>query len=1037
MASLFGYSGKASNNYETKFQPIAASFVDQPIKITQQDRELAWALYQQMHTRVVTRELHARSGTEKAALNSVYQLFAFSREHINKIGPECANVAMLFNHVLNGRIERFTSKWHLRMEAGEFESSDVCRGFRLELFKLQQDLRKFKDALQQVALSKGDSIELPAKNSDDPATRSAETATATSTATSNSLQKEYEAETQRGWPTTTSEQRKRLLKAIEQPLELKFIPSKIRDFADVEKEELKQIRERREHLPPPLKANPIPPCENEQTDTEQQEDKSNGESKNESSSEDDNAKESKSSSKVQPVSDAVGLCFSGGGIRACTFAMGVTQRLAKQGVLKDVDYLSTVSGGGYFGTFLSSYMDTVNPQVGFENDQYPFGRSERTDTGNCNTSNQGQNDLIGRDESNVLRHIRNHASYLTGGAWYKFQMFGLVVFGLLVNLLMIFPFITFAVIVTQFAMTPAFEGIQTITPDDTKANIPCFPYFENAWYLFGALTLSFGGLLTLVRTVFRGQEKNTAGWRFNDTYGWCTLGVFAAFLFVTAVNLIPFLSYLKLELTGWINLLISTGGGESSFIKTLGSIVSAAAVPLLLRLASGTGDSSSRLTKVARVLFILSGPAFFLFSYLAMVEFFIVDVEPNAPYSQILFFFRTQTPDLYYFWFGLPMLLGIVLMNINFASPHLFYRDCLCNTFLLKAHEKFEDQTDKYDNVDIKKLSKLRSERPELPYHLVNAVINAPASSEPDLRGRGSDFYLFSQCYCGSPLTGYTETKEVEKLDAHINLGTAMAISGAAASPHSGALTDKNSVFLLTLLNVRLGYWVRNPKRGNWLPVLNRLRHPTSIYLLFEMFGLIWDKFPLIGNVVDPAYHHVSDGGHLENLGIYELLRRRCKFIVAVDGEADPDMHCASMMKLVRYARIDFGIEVHFAPKEFTNQENGFAKSHFALGVIDYGEANSDPNCNQRELGIIIYLKNNLTGNESPDILEYHQRNTDFPHVHIKDQFFDEEQFEAFRSLGYHVADEAMGSDIFDGFLPDTLSVNAWAEQLVRKLYEY
>lgn len=1043
------------NDREAKLQPIDVEFIYQPIEITDADRSLAWTLFQQMHTRVVTRTLHPRAGTEKAALTSVYQLFGFSREAINSLGPECVNVATLFNHVLNGRVERFTSKWHRRSEEGAFKSPDECRVFRLELFKLQQDVTGLKDALRQIS-SKDNPLGMPIVSlPEDSATKNlssrlqveskhfVETANAKPLSSldtdleslvpnetvqkqgqENGIAGEYLAETQQGWPSTTAEQRKRLLEAIDKDLESKFVPSKIASFKEIETEEKIQIGKRR-------KANRGDEEKKEGVDTA-------GNTKAQPGNDGEND---------QPINNAIGLCFSGGGIRACTFAMGVTQRLAEQGLLKDVDYLSTVSGGGYFGTFLSSYLDTPNPEVGFASNQYPFGKADRTDveasTKTMPEANGSSTTLVGRDESNSLRHIRNNASYLTWGAWYKFQMFGLIIYGLLVNLLAIFPLVTLAVILTKISMTDAFADFEKQAPD--------FPYFHGALYWTSVVTLGLGGFLSLIRTFFRGSEKKKLFWWGNHVFGWATRGAFFCFLFVTAVNLLPWLSYLHRWISKWIGergLSWEFVLGDETGGQTIGSILLAAVAPFILRLLSGTAASNSLISRFFRILFIMSGPLFFLFTYLALVDYFVA--TPNAE-TWAVFGWNLPGPTLGIILFGLPLFFGIVMLNINFASPHLFYRNSLCNTFLLRAHDSFhgiadrsagkadslKDQGERFDNIDIKLLSQMRNKRPELPYHLINAVVNAPASTEPNLRGRSADFYVFSQCYCGSPLTGYHETEAVEKLDAHLNLGTAMAISGAAASPHSGTLTDKNSVFMLTLLNVRLGYWLRNPAREPWISfsLLNRLRFPRSFYLFIEMFSWVKDKSPWFG--WPSAYLNISDGGHLENLGIYELLRRRCKFIIAVDGEADPAMQCSSMMKLVRYARIDFGIDVHFDPKEFANQDSGFAKSHFALGVVDYGKANSDPTDQQRELGIIIYLKNNLTGNESPDVLEYYQRKPDFPHAHIKDQFFDEEQFEAFRSLGHHVADEAMGDDIFDGFVPDDLSVKAWAKELVKKLYQY
>jgi hypothetical protein len=58
------------------------------------------------------------------------------------------------------------------------------------------------------------------------------------------------------------------------------------------------------------------------------------------------------------------LCISGGGVRSATFALGVIQGFVEQGVLADFDYLSTVSGGGYIGGWLTSWKERAN---GLEN----------------------------------------------------------------------------------------------------------------------------------------------------------------------------------------------------------------------------------------------------------------------------------------------------------------------------------------------------------------------------------------------------------------------------------------------------------------------------------------------------------------------------------------------------------------------------------------------------------------------------------------------------------------------------------------------
>ena len=126
---------------------------------------------------------------------------------------------------------------------------------------------------------------------------------------------------------------------------------------------------------------------------------------------------------------------------------------------------------------------------------------------------------------------------------------------------------------------------------------------------------------------------------------------------------------------------------------------------------------------------------------------------------------------------------------------------------------------------------------------------------------------------------------------------------------------------------------------------------------------------------------NVSDGGHLENLGVYELLQRRCKLIIAVDGGADPELKCSDLTKIIRYARIDMGVEITFEKDELEAlnlAEGGFSTGHWALGKIDYGKDG---------VGYLLYLKSSVTGDENPYVLDYKAQQPAFPHQSTADQF--------------------------------------------------
>jgi hypothetical protein len=164
-----------------------------------------------------------------------------------------------------------------------------------------------------------------------------------------------------------------------------------------------------------------------------------------------------------------------------------------------------------------------------------------------------------------------------------------------------------------------------------------------------------------------------------------------------------------------------------------------------------------------------------------------------------------------------------------------------------------------------------------------------------------TDFFIFSPAYCGSPLTGYAPTTDWERADHRLDLATAMAISGAAAAPQMGLGSMRHLSFWLALLNVRLSYWLKRP--GKPLPWADA---PGLSYLLQEMFGRMHEG---------ARFLNLSDAGHMENLGVYELLRHRCKYIVAVDGEHDPQMTFAEFITLQRLGSIDLVVTFAWMPK--------------------------------------------------------------------------------------------------------------------------
>ncbi|MBV8837157.1 MAG: cell division protein, partial [Alphaproteobacteria bacterium] len=379
---------------------------------------------------------------------------------------------------------------------------------------------------------------------------------------------------------------------------------------------------------------------------------------------------------------------------------------------------------------------------------------------------------------------------------------------------------------------------------------------------------------------------------------------------------------------------------------------------------------------------------------------------------------------------GIVLLVLSALLNPNSNSLHRLYRDRLSKAFLFDPTRRLASR---FGNsfgpasdpalraFDLKpeddfKVSELDPAR--APYHLINAALNIEASKYANRRGRNADFYVFSPLFTGSRATGYVAMAEMERHATGLTAGSAMSVSGAAASSSMGSATIKPLVPTLAILNIRLGYWLFNPAAVAGALVRPAIaRFIDQLYFLKELLGLLREDDGLI---------YLSDGGHIENLGLYELLRRRCKLIIAIDAESDPDMSFAALVKLERYARIDFGLRIDLPWAELRDASRAASEDvaktggrppkeaprgpHCALGTIYYPRKTAhEPE--SESTGLLLLIKSSFTGDENDYVVDYKRRYPRFPHETTLDQLFTEEQFEVYRALGFHAANAAFKGD--------------------------
>jgi hypothetical protein len=277
------------------------------------------------------------------------------------------------------------------------------------------------------------------------------------------------------------------------------------------------------------------------------------------------------------------------------------------------------------------------------------------------------------------------------------------------------------------------------------------------------------------------------------------------------------------------------------------------------------------------------------------------------------------------------------------------------------------------------------------PFHVINTTLNLVSGSDLAWQERKGDAMTISPLHCGNRSLGYRYSRTYGG-PGGITLGTAVAISGAAASPNMGYNSSPALSFLLTLFNVRLGWWLGNPGKAGNNSYRNRDPRLGLEPIVSEMLGLTDENHP---------YVYLSDGGHFENLALYEMVRRRCHCIIVSDAASDLTFGFDDLGNAVRKIRIDLGIDITFEqglfpifPRSAKDPEN---PKYCAVGTINYKAVDGDDAVN----GQVLYIKPTFYGKlETRDVYNYATTHNTFPHETTADQFFSESQFESYRALG-------------------------------------
>jgi len=818
------------------------------------------------------------------------------------------------------------------------------------------------------------------------------------------------------------------------------------------------------------------------------------------------------------------LCISGGGIRSATFGLGVLQGLARCGLLDKFHYLSTVSGGGYIGSWLTAWIHRADGGIASVMKQLANGRDD-----------EGLN-----PEPVEIQNLRSYSNYLSpqlgllsADSW---TLVGTYLRNLFLNWCVIIPLLGAALtlpwIYTAILMTdpppysdvPLWAGVVCIIISVAYmgVNLPCgrnvrwdqkrflifcllplflgsalittqwawFSYYGRelpAWPLFG-----FGRAYTWVPFLYLGIVLHLCSWlgsllpahgfRFfefvavivSGALGGVTLWFGATELFsqpVAKMELytclgVPFLMALFFlaimafagissrwtddsdrewwgRATGWL-IAGSVGWLAISSLVIFGPLLLSISVSAISTLVAG-GAAATLTVSAGRSILVPAnitqgeqpGPLGRFFSKAAVVAavifvvvllILITQMETwamqylggalhfpwnlhnpshflgrSVTYLNVILF----TPWRFVVAGALSLtLIGLAmaaLIDTNKFSLHAMYRDRLIRAYLGASNKQRDPNPftgfDENDNIRMRELWTDKFGKRLLP--VVNIALNLVGGSKLAWQERKAESFTVSPLHCGSYEVGYRTTdgppgKRYAGTEG-ISLGGAVTVSGAAASPNMGYHSSPLVTFILTLLNVRLGAWLGNP--GSAGDSTYNLSHPTFsvVPMIAEAFGLTKDT---------SRYVYLSDGGHFENLGLYEMVLRRCHYIVVSDAGADPHCSFADLGDAVRKIRIDLGISIEF------DEMNIFARSddvthnqnrcRCAIGRICYSAVDGATAPD----GVLIYIKPACYGNEPRDIYEYFRNSKTFPHESTKDQFFSESQFESYRMLGAYTMEK-------------------------------
>jgi hypothetical protein len=671
----------------------------------------------------------------------------------------------------------------------------------------------------------------------------------------------------------------------------------------------------------------------------------------------------------------VGLALSGGGIRSASVALGVLQGFHADRLLTRIDYLSTVSGGGYTGIGWLSWL-WKQKQAGSGSPATP-GASDSLDPGFPYAGGP------------PLAQVRDRASYLLPpGLQQQFLVLAMILRKLGGHM--------WAVLTWLLLSGSAIALLAWIAADVIRWDPATLAL--SGCVLLPCLMVIVGFVTTLRESLKLHAEATRRDPAWSGWLDRTAAGVLAIALTILVLCVQPWLlSMARVHVWG--------ESPDFGFLAKLGGALTAvytaaAALGVATRIKRYWFEIA---TTVGAALVLLVLYAVALGIALVILQFGATQgyaLPPPRPLEAI-----GAAAGVGFLMFGLGL-----LINPNTTSMHSYYRHQLWKTFIGERQGGTPP-----------KLSELTPRATNGPFLVVNAAVNGVMDRGQARRGRAvmpftmtpTSIHIRTTSSAAASASATQDanavpTATMEQADRFFDAASAMAMSAAAIGGNQS--TQGSAARLLRgLLNLRTARWMFSPSwaarlANNQGPRIlrNRRRYIAPWATLAELAGV---------RRVTPEtrYILVSDGGHYENLGLTALLHRRCDVIIVVDAEADPEMQFNGLAVATRLARLDVvdegtgeGTELNIDPAGFGWQaDTKRVARHVVTGTARYPAAWGGGEAR------ILYIKASVSGDESADILEYRSRYDDFPQETTADQFFSEEQFESYRALGEHIGRQA------------------------------